>query len=150
MNLDSTLYFSSISFNAYYAQVWDEIYASCDYPGKFFMNIGKRLSTNRFVTRHGEWSLPWKQELIPGFEMPDYNTFTKSFSDVCDSKALSIKSSIHEGNKFALMYSGGIDSTVILVSLLKNLSTTELRNIVICCSADSIIENPLFFNNYNQ
>lgn len=148
--MNTPLYFSSISFNGYHNNIWNDIYDSCDYDGKFFLNIGKRLNPCRFVTRHGEWSLPWEQELIPGFEMPELVQFDKSFSEVSDSKALKIKQEIEKGTKFAVMYSGGIDSTVIMVALLKNLTETELKNITICCSADSIIENPSFYKNYIQ
>jgi len=148
--MNQTLYFSSISFNGYHNDIWNNIYDSCDYDGKFFMNIGKRLNPNRFVTRHGEWSLPWKQELMPGFEMPELTVFNKTFSEVTDNKALDIKRLINNGQKFVVMYSGGIDSTVIMAALLKNLSDKELASISVSCSSDSIIENPTFFKKYIQ
>jgi len=148
--MNTTLYFSSISYNGYHDDIWNNIYNSCDYDGKFYMNISKRLNPCRFVTRHGEWSLPWKQELIPGFEMPLLSKFTKTFSEVTDNKALDIKKRINIGEKFSVMYSGGIDSTVIMTSLLKNLTETELKSITVCCSSDSIIENPIFFKKYIQ
>ncbi len=149
INLNDTLYFSSISFNSYYNDVWNNIYQECDEGGKFYINVAKRLNPCRFVTRHGEWSLPWKQELIPGFEMPAYNpAFNKSFSEITDTKALSIKQQIQQGKKFAVMYSGGIDSTVIMTALLKNLTAEELKEITVCASTESIIENPTFWKKY--
>lgn len=149
MNLDTPLYFSSISFNGYYDKEWQSIYNDCDYNGQFYINISKKLNPCRFVTRNGEWSLPWKQELIPGFEMPEYNPlYNNTFEQITDAKAQSIKNRIHSGEKFALMYSGGIDSTVILVALLKNLNKEELKSIKICCSVDSIIEYPSFYKKY--
>jgi len=146
LNLNDPLYFASVSPNPYNDHFWREVYNECGDPGKFFISTGIRLNPSRFVSRNGEWSLPWKQSLIPGFEMPEYDsTFNKSFAEVTDAKASSIQQQIRSGKKFVIMYSGGIDSTVIVVSLLKNLSKEELENITIAASADSIIENPMFW-----
>lgn len=148
-NLTDPLYFSSISFNVYNDKWWQDIYDQCGTAGKFYINISRRINPCRFVTRNGEWSLPWKQDLIPGFEMPEYDPlYNKSFSDITDAKALSIKQRIQAGEKFAVMYSGGIDSTVIAASLFKNLDAEELKSVTICASPESIIENPIFWKKY--
>jgi hypothetical protein len=148
---EDTLYFHSIRSQGYdpCSVFWKEMRSQVNSAGKFYIDISKKFNRSRFVTRNGEWSLPFKQELIPGFEMPDYDaTFTKTFEQVTDEKALKISKEIKQGKKFAVMYSGGIDSTTILVSLIKNLSKEELSSIVICCSGTSIIENPLFWKNH--
>jgi hypothetical protein len=151
LKLDDTLYFSSISFNFYHDEVWQDIYDSCGYDGKTFINISRRINPCRFVTRNGEWSLPWKQELIPGFEMPAYDAgYKKSFSEVSDAKARKIADLINQGEKFAVMFSGGIDSTVIMSALIKNLSPEELQSVVVCASSETIIENPVFWSKYIQ
>jgi hypothetical protein len=149
LKLDDTLYFSSISFNRYNDEFWNSVYADCAADGKFFIDIAKRVNPTRFVTRNGEWSLPWKQELIPGYEMPDYDpTFSKTFAEVTDERAIGIKLQIQQGKKYAVLYSGGIDSTVVLSALVKNLTTEELASIVVCASIHSIVENPTFWNNH--
>jgi hypothetical protein len=149
LQLNDTLYFSSISFNVYHDHIWQDIYNRCDEGGKFFINISKRINPCRFVSRNGEWSIPWKQDLIPGFEMPDYDpNFKKSFSQICNEKALRIAEQIEQGKRFAVMYSGGIDSTVIMSALIKNLSTSQLASVVVCSSIESVIENPTFWNQY--
>lgn len=151
LKLDDTLYFSSISYNLHYNDIWRDIYSSCGPDGKFFINISKRLNPCRFVSRNGEWSLPWKQEVVPGFEMPVYDpTFNKTFEQVTDEKALSIAQQIRDGKKFAVMYSGGIDSTVVLSSLIKNLTSEELQSIVVCGGSESMIENPVFWDKFIQ
>jgi 3'-phosphoadenosine 5'-phosphosulfate sulfotransferase (PAPS reductase)/FAD synthetase len=48
----------------------------------------------------------------------------------------------------ALMFSGGMDSTLILASLLKNLNEEELESIMVCCSIHSLIENPEFWRRF--
>jgi hypothetical protein len=131
IKLDDTLYFSSISFNYYNDAIWKDIYDSCSYDGKFFINISRRINPCRFVTRNGEWSLPWKQELIPGFEMPEYDpTFSKTFSQITDEKVLRIRDEINKGKKYVVMYSGGLDSTVIVAGMIKNLTEAELRKYI--------------------
>ncbi len=143
------LYFHSLSFNGHQDQILNNLYNECDTAGKFFIDISKRVNPSRFVSRNGEWSLPWKQKVIPGFEMPEYDSkFNLSFKEVCDNRALEIKNRIHTGEKFAVMYSGGIDSTVVLSALIKNLNQTELESIVVCASVDSVIENPLFWSKF--
>jgi len=146
---DDKIYFSSISYNSYHDEIWNKIYNECDRGGKFFIDISKRLNPCRFVTRNGEWSLPWNQVLIPGYEMPVYDSkFNKTFEEVTDSVALKIRDRIYQGEKFSVMYSGGIDSTVILSALIKNLTEHELENISISASIQSVIENPVFYDKF--
>lgn len=143
------LYFHSLSFNGYQDNILNDIYKECDTAGKFFIDISKRVNPSRFISRNGEWSLPWDQDLIPGFEMPEYNhNFNMSFSEVTDKRAQEIKTRIQAGEKFAVMYSGGIDSTVVLSSLIKNLTQEETQSITVCASIDSVIENPNFWNKF--
>lgn len=151
IQLNDTLYFASISHYAGFGELWNDIYNQSDAGGKFVIDLSKRINPLRYIARNGEWSLPWKQELIPGFEMPLYDpTFNKSFSDIADEQALVIKSRINNGDRFAIMYSGGIDSTVIVVAMLKNLNVEELKNIVICTSGEALIEHPTFWETYIQ
>jgi len=130
-------------------QFFEELYEESGPGGKFFINIPRRLTQSRFVSRNGEWTLPWEQVLVPGFEMPAYDpTFSKTFEEVTDSRALEIRELISQGKKIALMYSGGIDSTVILCSLLKNLTKEELGSLTICTSIHSVHENPDFWKKH--
>lgn len=143
------LYFHSLSFNGYQDSLLNTLYSECDTAGKFFIDISKRVNPSRFVSRNGIWSLPWGQKLIPGFEMPTYDSnFNLSFAEVTDRRASEIKGRIHSGEKFAVMYSGGIDSTVVLSSLIKNLTAEEQQSVTVCASIDSIIENPVFWNKF--
>jgi len=151
MNLDDTLYFHNIRGDRYAPwDFWNSIREESGPGGKFYLDIAKRFSLSRFVTRNeGEWSLPWKQEIIPDFAMPAYDpNFNKSFEEVTDSRALEIKALIQQGKKFALLYSGGIDSTLVLVSLLKNLNQEELKSVIISSSMHAVIENPYIWENY--
>lgn len=147
--IDEPLYFYSISNPSKGEEYWNDLYNQSGKGGKFHINIARRLNTNRLFSRNGEWSLPWKQEIIPGFEMPLYDSsFNKSFSDISDSRALDILDKINQGKQIAVMYSGGIDSTVIMVSILKNIPENLRTRIVVCASSESLIENPSFWKNH--
>lgn len=143
------LYFASLSYNGYQDNFLNQLHSEAGPAGKFFINIAKRINPCRFVTRNGEWSLPWEQELIPKFQMPTYDpNFTKTFSEVTDTSALGLKYRIQKGEKFALMYSGGIDSTLILTAMIKNLTLEELKSFTVCASVTSMIENPYMWEHF--
>ena len=146
--LDQTLYFHNMKFGLH-SDYWKSVREESGSGGRFYIDLSERLPPSRFVSRHGEWSLPWKQELIPGYEMPVYDpTFSKSFEQVTDERAIGCKQHLQNGKKIALMYSGGIDSTVVLISFLKNFNKEELENVHICASILSVVENPSLWNDH--
>lgn len=148
---DSNLYFTSINYmNVHLKKYWDTFYPQFDKNARLWIDIAKYFSKNRLINRAGEWSSPWETQIVPGFEMPQFDlNFSMSFEEITDQRALDIKKLIQNTNtRVAVYYSGGIDSTVCLVSLLKNLSMEELKLIDVCLSSESIIENPIFFYNH--
>jgi hypothetical protein len=143
LNVNSEILFSTIANNKYQQNFWQEVRKESGTGGQFMIDMSLRYNPNRFISRDGEWSLPWNQSVPDKFKMPSYDpTFNKHFDQITDARALEIRSLIHQGHKFALMYSGGIDSTLAICALIKNLNKEELSNIVICASKHSIIENP--------
>lgn len=150
IKIDDEILFYNIKFGPrklteYWSKVWEE----CGSAGRFYIDIAKRLPQNRFVTRHGEWSLPWKQNLLPQFRMPEYNPdFRLSFEQVTDNRSIEIKKRIYNGERFAVMYSGGMDSTLVLAALVKNLGAKELESVVVNASIHSVIENPVFWEKF--
>lgn len=123
--LDDVLYFSSINFNGHCNNFWAKTYEETGEGGKFCIDLARRLNPNRYVTRNAsEWTTPWPQEIIPKYAMEAYNpAFNLTFSEVSDRKALEFAERIRTKNeRFAMMYSGGIDSTTMVVALLKNLT----------------------------
>lgn len=149
LKLTDTLYFSSVAPN-YQVNLWTTLRKELpDFESRWYISVADRFSPHRFVSRNGEWTIPWKQELPPKFQMPEYDPgFSKTFEQVTDEKALRIKQRINAGEKFAVMYSGGIDSTVVLASFIKNFTQEELKQVYVCASAESVIENPYFWNNF--
>lgn len=147
---ETVLYLSSVAYNYYQKEFWDSIREESGSGGKFIVDISKLYKPQRFVSRNGEWSVPWPQKIPPGFEMPQYESnFNKNFSDVSDERAKEISELIRTKNyRYAVMYSGGIDSTVIMAALIKNLTQEELKNISVCANGHSMIENPIFWKKF--
>lgn len=149
LNINDTLYFSSHVVNWYTRDIWDQVYKNVPPEGQWYLKVYEKVLPNRLITRNGEWTTPWPQELIPKFRMPEYDPmFNKSFEQVTDENALRIRDRILQGEKFAVMYSGGIDSTLVLSSLIKNLNKEELESVTVMCSGESIAENPVFYNKF--
>lgn len=148
--MKNPLLFSSIVNGRYQRDFWQSVRTLSANGGKFMIDLSVRYNPNRFVARTGEWSLPWKQEIPEKYKLPSYDSkFNLTYDEVTNLRAITIKNLINDKDqKFAVTYSGGIDSTVVLSSLIKNLSKQELKNIVVCCSRNSIVENPKFYQKF--
>ena len=148
LDLNTELYYATINdaikkTNSF----WDERYKGFGPRAKLCLDIALFFNKNSFVARDGEWPCPWKYSIAPGFEMPKYDSkFSMNFEEVTNKSALEIRDLIKRTDKrVAVYYSGGIDSTVCLIALLKNLTPEELKHIDLCLSSESIIENPYLF-----
>lgn len=150
LNIGDTLYFSSVHGHVKtYKGFWEDLIKDLPFAGQWYIKISERVHPLRHISRDGVWTTPWPQELIPKFVMPKYDpTYSKTFSEVTDENAQRIKHRVQTGEKFGVMWSGGIDSTVIVAALIKNLSKKELENIYILCSGESMIESPRFYGNF--
>lgn len=126
------------------------IYDDLNEGGRFYLNICRAYGAEAYIRRHGVWSDPWETSIEQNLIMPDYdNNFKETFEDVTDNRANDIKKLIHSTDKnIILFYSGGIDSTVCLVSILKNFNSEELKKFKVSMSFDSIIENPIFYQKF--
>lgn len=116
--------------------------------GESFSGYFKIFSPNiSAVDRTNTLKFPLKVDLLPFLVMPELVEFNKSFSDICDERALFLMHKVkNTGRKLAVMYSGGVDSTTLLCSLLKNCSKKDLKdNVVVLLSNGSIYENKNFF-----
>jgi hypothetical protein len=68
-----------------------------------------------------------------------------SFSDCCDARAQEL---LGAHSRLHLMWSGGIDSTVALVALLKALPANERDRLTVYLSSHSVAENPGFYQSH--
>jgi len=113
----------------------------------------KTTDTQNIMTRRtGRNVFPFDTDAVDSCNItpPAYDsTFTKTFSDVTDHQCrlwLQEKTD----RPWLVFWSGGIDSTVIVASILKNTSPAERENIYIACNRASIYESPRFFYDHVQ
>ena len=71
----------------------------------------------------------------------DKNNFNKSFKQLCHERAIQL---IKTGKKINIMWSGGLDSTTVLFSLLKN--ANDLSQLRVILTPDSIAESGNLFD----
>jgi hypothetical protein len=79
--------------------------------------------------------------------LKDFSVSEKSFSRICAERAEAIcKKSFEENRKIQILWSGGIDSTLALVSIFRELEKREkLEYLEILLSKESVAEYPTFF-----
>jgi len=72
---------------------------------------------------------------------------TENFETVTDKRSVDILETVNKKNKkLAIFWSGGIDSSVMISSILKNWSTHDQKNVVVFLNDYSLVENPIFFH----
>ena len=83
------------------------------------------------------------------FPMPKFRSFSKSYEDICNDRAVQILGNAEKlGIGINVLYSGGIDSTCLLVSLLKQATPEQKKRITVLLSHESIAENPRFYDEH--
>ena len=94
--------------------------------------------------------VPINSTILPFLKLPKFKNVNTNFEELCEKRArLLLDKAISTNRKLTIMYSGGIDSTLIMVSLLKVATDKELKeNVIVLLTQASIFENENFFKNY--
>lgn len=102
------------------------------------------------VDRSKQRTIPINTAVLPHLELPTFRESSTSLDDICQARARFLLDHAKATNrKLCLLYSGGVDSTLILISFLKVASDEELDNYVyIFLSEFSRSENPKFYDDY--
>lgn len=96
------------------------------------------------VDRSKNVILPFDGVVLEENKFPDFDSLPQfDLSTACDLRA---KELVDTGKNITLLWSGGIDSTLMLVSFLKNSVNTD--QITVACNYESIKENPEFYSNH--
>jgi hypothetical protein len=80
-------------------------------------------------------------------EVAAYDKHTHSFSDLMDLRSLDLLS---KQERCFILYSGGVDSTGLMVSIMKNWSKEDQKRVTIVCTPHSYYEFPDFFKVLNK
>ncbi|MDP3645487.1 MAG: hypothetical protein Q8R25_00160 [bacterium] len=104
-------------------------------------------STDAFIDRTGTISIPLHTKSI--FSIPPYRVFEKTYEDICNERAVDLlRHAEKSGRTLYVFWSGGIDSTLVLTSLLKYATPLQKKNIIALMSEESIAENPNFYRDH--
>jgi len=99
--------------------------------------------------RVGTFNTPWNAPSNPLYAMPELKFIPDTLSDLMDKRAIELYNEAKNTNKrLAVMWSGGIDSTAVLVSLLKNIPSNEHDIIEVILTTSSIYENFIFYSKH--
>jgi hypothetical protein len=115
---------------------------------KLYNLIGAAVCMN---DRSGGFKQPIKQSVYSACALPQINdSFNLSYSDCCDKRAEELyELSVSTGKPLGIMWSGGIDSTMIMVSFLRKYHINDIKDrIKVIISSESKIENPEFYKKY--
>ena len=110
----------------------------------FFHIFSKNIT---FIDRTKIVSTPLNCKILPHLQMPKFEEYSRHYYDICDERAIQLyRQAVELKKKLVVMYSGGIDSTLILCALLKNINEKQLKkNIIVLLSDLSIQENLNFY-----
>jgi hypothetical protein len=83
------------------------------------------------------------------FPLPAIVPFSKSYEEICNARASELLQRMSAlGCRMHVFWSGGIDSTLVLVSLLKNATAEQKEFITVLLSEESLAENPEFYKRH--
>jgi hypothetical protein len=81
--------------------------------------------------------------------LPQLRLFMPTYEEVCNERAQELLARAEKlDTSLYVFWSGGIDSTCVLVSLLKNAFVAQRERIVVVMSEDSIAEYPAFYHQH--
>src|SRR5690348_6211550 len=109
-------------FNNAPKNVTEDISAIGPKSRNWFALMKRYGGLEHWIPRFGNFDTPWKSNIDDVRITYDPN-FNRTYADICDQRALDIKNILDNDPKktVTVFWSGGVDSTVVLTALLKNL-----------------------------
>jgi len=96
--------------------------------------------------RIGTFNNPWGATVKPWYAPPPFEFINDTLSDLFDARAIELINVAKQKNKqLVINWSGGIDSTSVLISFLKNTTPADQKLITVCCNTTSIKEYLNFY-----
>jgi len=71
-----------------------------------------------------------------------------SFADITNNRALELLTKSNDYDNVYVFFSGGLDSTTILTSIIHNWSNADLERVCVVMDSNSISEYPKFYSDY--
>lgn len=133
----------------YYNPLTINVPAQYEHPGMrrfcaFFSLFNPGVA---FADRTGTVRSPIRSHIFS--PIPAMRPFSKTYKELCSERAREIvKRADDLAVPLYMMWSGGIDSTLALISLLEHSTEAQKKNITILMSEESIQEYPLFYREH--
>jgi hypothetical protein len=144
--------------NYFYDEFKNSRHVSPGYPqcpisniyGQYWKSLGSVIyGLSEIRPRMGSLPTPWGAESDKLFVPPKLITIQDTLSDLLDVRAIELNKIAQNSNKkIVILWSGGIDSTTVVAAFIKNLSQQDLKNIVICMTLGSVLENLQFYRDH--
>ena len=104
------------------------------------------VGTRDFKARIGTFNDPWGSKISPLYAAPPLKFKNDSLADIADKRAIELIKIAKDTNRnIVVMWSGGIDSTFVLTSILKNISEADQELLTVFLTIHSISDNPTFY-----
>jgi hypothetical protein len=116
-----------------------------------FQDMFKLFSKNMtLVDRTDKLAFPIETHLIPELALPRFKPVARTYHEICLNRARNLMAYAKEHDQtITVLYSGGVDSTLVLTSFLSVCSEDDLRShLLVLLDDNSISENPNFYWNY--
>ncbi len=98
---------------------------------------------NMLVDLHGPWALSPTVHAVPNLPATPI-----TFEEAADEFGSKVCNELDLGKQVYLMWSGGIDSTAVAVSVLKHIKPVHHSNFHVVLSNVGIHENPMFYHQF--
>lgn len=125
-----------------------EFLGNYNYDWNSFLGVSQwNPGVEGIYVRAGTNTLPLKNDLVHEMNMgmPAYDPgFAMTFEEITDLRVTTLRQNLWN-RPWIVKWSGGIDSVVIVTSILKNLPRQDWANIKIACNRVSVYEHPKFF-----
>lgn len=127
------------------------------------------METNKYkeyITLYKGWVAPGVEYICPRdkpfdfvtpfdclstqYPLPSYPDKDLNFDHVFDQIGSQIIQILDSGKTVYLLWSGGIDSTIVATSILKNIGSKKFNNLYLVLNQESIDENPFFYYKFLQ
>lgn len=103
--------------------------------------------TAAIIDRSSSLHIPLHVDVL--FPLPKGKDIHKSYVEICHDRALAILAQVDARSvPLYVMWSGGVDSTLLLSLLLMHATEAQKKNITVLLTEESILENPRFYNTF--
>ena len=116
-----------------------------------FLALTSELSYIKFLphSRTVDKFNPFNISVTDKHRMPLGETTTQTYAEIVDNRAAELANQLEVNNlPIYVLWSGGIDSTVALSAIIKNFTTTQLKQVHVIMNNLSYTENPYFYENF--